>query len=51
VIFRHALAIDETGDRLAMGSTTGNVGVSENGGDSWALVSATWPQVYAVRFV
>jgi hypothetical protein len=50
VIFRHALTIDQTGDRLAMGSTTGNVWVSENGGDSWALVSSTLPQVYAVRF-
>ena len=50
VVFRHALAIDETGDVLAMGSTTGNVWVSENQGDSWQLVSSTLPQVYAVRF-
>ena len=50
VVFRHALAIDETGDMLAMGSTTGNVWVSENQGDSWQLVSSTLPQVYAVRF-
>lgn len=50
VVFRHALAIDETGEMLAMGSTTGNVWVSENQGDSWQLVSSTLPQVYAVRF-
>ena len=50
VVFRHALAIDETGDVLAMGSTTGNVWVSENQGDSWQLVCSTLPQVYAVRF-
>ena len=50
VVFRHALAIDETGDCLAMGSTTGNVWVSEDQGDSWQTVSNTLPQVYAVRF-
>ena len=50
VVFRHALAIDETGEMLAMGSTTGNVWVSENQGDSWQLVSSNLPQVYAVRF-
>jgi hypothetical protein len=50
VVFRHALAIDDTGDMLAMGSTTGNVWVSENQGDSWQQVSSTLPQVYAVRW-
>ncbi len=50
VVFRHGLAIDTTGDRLAMGSTTGNVWVSENQGDSWSLISSTLPQVYAVRW-
>jgi hypothetical protein len=50
VVFRHALAIDGTGDCLAMGSTTGNVWVSEDQGDSWQMVSNTLPQVYAVRF-
>jgi hypothetical protein len=51
VVFRHGLAIDDTGDKLAMGSTTGNVWVSENGGDAWEQVSSTLPQVYAVRWV
>jgi hypothetical protein len=50
VVFRHALAIDHSGKKLAMGSTTGNVWVSENGGKKWDLVSSTLPQVYAVRF-
>jgi hypothetical protein len=50
LVFRHGLAIDDTGKKLAMGSTTGNVWVSENGGDSWAQVSSTLPQVYAVRW-
>ena len=51
LVFRHALAIDETGDVLAFGSTTGNVWVSENQGDDWQLVSGTLPPVHAVRFV
>jgi hypothetical protein len=50
VVFRHGLAIDDTGKKLAMGSTTGNVWVSENSGDGWMQVSSTLPQVYAVRW-
>jgi hypothetical protein len=50
LVFRHALDIDETGDRLAFGSTTGNVWISENGGDSWQTCSTNLPPVYAVRF-
>jgi hypothetical protein len=50
IVFRHALAIDDTGDRLAFGSTTGNLWVSEDQGDSWSLVSGTLPPVHAVRF-
>jgi hypothetical protein len=50
VVYRHALAVDPTGDRLAFGSTTGGLWVSENGGDDWAMVTHTLPPVYAVRF-
>jgi hypothetical protein len=50
VVYRHALAIDQTGDRLAFGSTTGGLWVSESGGDDWTMVSHTLPPVYAVRF-
>lgn len=50
VVYRHALALDETGDRLAMGSTTGGLWVSEDQGDSWTCVSHTLPPVYAVTF-
>jgi hypothetical protein len=50
VVYRHALALDETGTRLAMGSTTGGLWVSEDQGDSWTMVSHTLPPVYAVRF-
>ena len=48
--FRHALAIDETGDRLAFGSTTGSLWVSEDQGDSWMTVTNHLPPVYCVRF-
>ena len=50
VVYRHALALDDSGDRLAFGSTTGGLWVSENAGDDWSLVSHTLPPVYAVRF-
>jgi photosystem II stability/assembly factor-like uncharacterized protein len=50
VVYRHALALDNTGERLAFGSTTGGLWVSEDQGDSWACVSHTLPPVYAVRF-
>jgi hypothetical protein len=50
VVYRHALAIDETGERLAFGSTTGGLWVSEDQGDSWVGVTHTLPPVYAVRF-
>jgi hypothetical protein len=44
------LDIDESGDRLAFGSTTGGLWITENGGDSWSLISAHLPPIYAVRF-
>jgi photosystem II stability/assembly factor-like uncharacterized protein len=50
VVYRHALALDATGDRLAFGSTTGGLWVSEDQGDSWTCISHTLPPVYAVRF-
>ena len=50
LVYRHALDIDETGERLAFGSTTGSLWVSEDGGDSWQTLSAHLPPVYAVRF-
>ncbi len=51
VVYRHALAIDRTGERLAFGSTTGGLWVSEDQGDSWTCVTHTLPPVYAVQFV
>ena len=50
LVYRHALAIDESGDRLAMGSTTGGLWVSDTAGERWALVSAHLPPVAQVTF-
>ncbi len=50
LIYRHGLDVDETGDRLAFGSTTGGLWVSEDQGDSWQCVSVHLPPINAVRF-
>jgi photosystem II stability/assembly factor-like uncharacterized protein len=50
LVYRHALDIDESGERLVFGSTTGSLWLSENGGDSWRTLSKHLPPIYAVRF-
>jgi len=50
VVYRHGLALDPSGNRLAMGSTTGGLWISEDQGDTWAEISHTLPPVYAVRW-
>jgi hypothetical protein len=50
LIYRHGLDVDASGERLAMGSTTGALWVSDDGGDAWQLVNAHLPPIYAVRF-
>jgi hypothetical protein len=50
IVYRHALDIDGSGDRLAIGSTTGGLWVSEDQGESWHTVAQNLPPVYAVRF-
>lgn len=49
LIYRHSLDVDATGTRLAMGSTTGSLWVSDNGGQRWQLLNAHLPPIYAVR--
>jgi photosystem II stability/assembly factor-like uncharacterized protein len=48
VVFRHAL--DIKGDRLAFGTTTGNLYMSDDRGDSWRSLGSNFPPVYSVRF-
>jgi photosystem II stability/assembly factor-like uncharacterized protein len=50
LVYRHGLAIDESGDRLAIGSTTGGLWVSEDQGDHWRAVPARLPPIHAVCF-
>ena len=50
LVYRHGLEVDESGERLAMGSTTGALWTSDDGGRSWQLVNAHLPPIYAVRF-
>ncbi len=50
IVFRHALDIDASGERLAMGSTTGGLWISEDQGESWHALQARLPPVYCVRF-
>lgn len=48
VVYRHAL--DNRDDAVAFGSTTGNLYLSEDRGESWTVVSHNLPPIYAVRF-
>jgi len=51
LIYRHGLEVDDTGERLAMGSTTGGLWTSDDAGDHWTAAEARLPPIYAVRFV
>ncbi len=48
VVYRHAF--DGAGDALAFGSTTGNLFMSLDRGESWEKISSTLPPIYSVRF-
>jgi photosystem II stability/assembly factor-like uncharacterized protein len=48
VVYRHAL--DNRGQCLAFGSTTGNLYLSEDAGDTWQTVANNLPPIYSVRF-
>lgn len=50
LVYRHGLDVDESGQRLAMGSTTGSLWISEDQGDSWQTVSTHLPPIACVRF-
>ena len=48
LVYRHSL--DKRGPTLAFASTTGNLYVSEDFGERWALLSHTLAPVYSLRF-
>lgn len=49
VVYRHAL--DLTGHTLVFGTTTGNLFLSTDRGDSWESIANYLPPIYSVRFV
>jgi len=48
VVYRHALASDD--GCVAFGSTTGNLYISEDKGETWQTVGNNLPPIYSVRF-
>jgi hypothetical protein len=50
LVLRHGLDVSGDGGTLAMGSSTGGLWVSEDGGAAWRCLSAHLPPIYAVRF-
>ncbi len=50
LVYRHGLDVDAEGRRLAMGSTTGALWLSDSGGEHWRLINAHLPPIYALRF-
>ena len=50
LVYRHGLAVADDGRHLLMGSTTGGLWASSDGGEHWDTVSQTLPPIYALRF-
>lgn len=48
IVYRHGL--DVRGDRLAFGSTTGNLYASDDRGESWHCIGNNFPPILSVRF-
>jgi photosystem II stability/assembly factor-like uncharacterized protein len=48
IVLRHGL--DVAGDSLCFGSSTGNVYLSEDRGETWQCLGNNFPPVYSVRF-
>ena len=50
LVRRHGLAVDETGELLALGSTSGGLWISEDAGDSQTMPDVRLPPIAVVRF-
>jgi hypothetical protein len=50
LVWRHALDIDAGGERLAFGSTSGGLWISEDAGNSWTMPEMRLPPIAVVRF-
>ena len=51
LVYRHALEISPDGRALLMGSTTGSVWTSDDGGLEWERLTSDLPPIYCCRFV
>lgn len=51
LVYRHALDVDATGDRLLMGSTTGSLWRSTDGGGSFEALTTHLPPIACLSFV
>jgi hypothetical protein len=49
LVYRHGLALGRDGQTLVMGTTTGNLYASSDGGDLWQAVNLHLPPIAAVR--
>jgi photosystem II stability/assembly factor-like uncharacterized protein len=50
LVYRHAMDIDATGNKLAFGSTTGSLWTTDDGGEQWTELPNHLPPIYCVRF-
>ena len=50
LVYRHGLAIDRDGERLAFGSTSGGLWTSDDEGAHWRALAARLPPIHAVAF-
>ena len=50
LVYRHGLALADDGEQLLMGSTTGQLWASGNGGEAWQHAFGHLPPIHAVRF-
>lgn len=50
LVYRHGLAIDGGGERLAFGTTTGGLWTSDDQGDHWQALPARLPPIHALTF-
>lgn len=50
LVWRHGLAVDDSGEMVAFGSTSGGLWISEDAGESWSISEARLPPIAVVRF-
>lgn len=50
LVYRHCLELEPSGARLALGSTTGSLWVSDDRGEEFARVSSDLPPVLCLRW-